>query len=476
MIKKKLDCIFNPDAVAIGGVSLKDLRPRGGMYFIASLTQGNFRGKIYPVNPKGGTLRSGLKVYPSVKEIPGPVDYAICCVPRFQAVQFVKDCIVKGVKTVHIFTSGFAEIGDREGKRFQDEIASLAHRHGIHVIGPNCLGIYCPKSGLTFGADFPKECGSVALLSQSGGFCSYLIPAIASRGVRFSKVVSYGNACDINECDLLEYLATDADTMVIAAYMEGVKNGERFSRVLKEAAKAKPVIILKSGVGKAGARAGISHTGSLSGSNKVWDGLLRQVGAIRVYDLEELVDLVTTFAYLPVPSGRRAGIITIGGGAVVLAADDCTQAGLTVPQLPREAQDQLEQILTLGRTGVGLSNPVDLSDQGWNIFYDSIKVMLDYAGIDMLIAQLPLRMFASPVQELVLSQVKNLAGDIVKAHKESNKPIAAVTHYIIFDEDQKVALNCQRKLSEAGIPVYHSLSNAARAIARFLDYHERRAK
>ncbi|MFC1858175.1 acetate--CoA ligase family protein [Thermodesulfobacteriota bacterium] len=471
MDRQNIDCMFHPESVAIGGVSLQEQRPRAGNYFLECLVRNNYKGRIYPVNPKGGKLLSGLEVFTSVMDIPAPVEYAICSVPRFHVIQFLKDCIVKGVKTVHIFTSGFTEIGDKEGKQLQEEISSLAHQHGIHIIGPNCLGIYCPQSGLSFGGDFPKESGPVAFLSQSGGFCSYLIPAMARRGIRFSKVVSYGNACDINESNLLEYFAADPETQVIAAYMEGVKDAQRFRRVLKEAAKAKPVIILKAGVGDAGARAGASHTGSLSGSDRVWHGLLHQAGAIRAHNLEELVDMVTTFTCLPVPSGRRAGVITIGGGAVVLAADDCTDAGLIVPRLPGEVQNRLENLLSLGRIGVGLSNPVDLSDQGWQVFYDCLNVMLDYDDIDVLIAQLPIRMFASPIREFLLPFVENLAADIVKINEESNKPIAAVIHYIISDEDQKVALNCERRLSEAGIPVYHSLGNAAKAIVRFLDYH-----
>jgi len=244
----ELDCIFDPQSVAVVGVSSRPQRLQGtGTIFLEGLVRSNFKGKVYPVNPKGGEV-FGLKVYPSIMDIPGPVDYAICCISRLQVVPFVQECTMKGLKAIHVFTSGFSEIGTEEGKRLEEEISSLARQSAIRIIGPNCLGPYNPTSGLSFSSNFPSESGSVAFLSQSGAFCNYLIPAMAQRGVRFSKVLSYGNACDVNECDLLEYFATDENTTVIAAYIEGVKDGERFKRVLRETAEAKPVIVLKVGV------------------------------------------------------------------------------------------------------------------------------------------------------------------------------------------------------------------------------------
>ncbi len=470
MVKSDLDSIFNPRSVAVVGVSSKGVKAQfGGINFLDGLLHCGFKGNIYPVNPKGGEAL-GLKVHPSLKDIPEPVDYVICSIPAPQIPQLIQDCSAKKVNAVSIFTGGFSESGTQEGNQLEEKISSLARQNGIRIIGPNCIGIYCPKAGLSFARDLPKESGSVAVICQSGGNSFYIIQEGDRRGIRFSKFIAYGNACDVNESDLIEYLADDPDTEIILVYIEGVKDGQRFSQVLKEAARAKPVIVLKSGVGEAGTRAAASHTGALTGADKVWDGLLCQAGAIRVYSLEELVDMAVTFSYLPLPSGRRVGIIGGGGGVTVLATDDCTNAGLIVPRLPTAIQDKLKSYLEKGGTGVGLSNPVDLSDQGWGIFCDCAKIMLDYDGIDLLIAHLHAGIFPSSQ----ISRLVTITKEVVKSHKESNKPMAAVIGSAVSTKGWQVALDCERECREGDLPVYHSLSNAAKAITRFLDYHEHR--
>ena len=476
MIKQGLDYVFNPKSVAIVGVSTRGmgLQQATATVSLESLLNCGFGGKIYPVNPKGGEI-SGLKIYPDVKDIPGSVDYVICGISAPQVPQLITDCIAKGVKAVHIITSGFSESGTKEGEQLQQEVFSLARRNGICIVGPNCMGAYCPKTGLSFGPDFPKESGSVAVISQSGGNSFYTIREGFRRGIRFSKVISYGNACDVDESDLLEYLACDSDTKVIAAYIEGVNDGRRFYQVLKETAKAKPVIVLKGGITEAGARAAASHTGALAGSSKLWDSLLHQAGAIHVCSLEELVDMVVTFSRLSVPSGRDLGILGVGGGATVLATDVCTSAGLAVPRFPIEIQAKLRGYLKKGSIGVSLNNPVDLSDQGWDISYDCAKIMLDYGGVDLLIFQLPVGIFVR-FSAGIYSAIISIIEDVIKIHKESDKPMAIVIHSPVSGKTYQLALDCERKCCDVGLPVYHSLTNAAKAIARFVDYHERRRR
>jgi len=476
MIKQGLHYVFNPKSVAIVGVSTKGvgLQQATATVFLESLLSCGFKGKVYPVNPKGGEI-SGLRVYPNIKDIPGAVDYVICGISAPQVPQLITDCIAKGVKAAHIITSGFSESGTEGGKQLEQEISLLARQSGIRIVGPNCMGVYCPEMGLSFGPDFPKESGSVAVISQSGGNAFYIIREGFRRGIRFSKVVSYGNACDVDESDLLEYLACDSDTRIIAAYIEGVNDGRRFYRVLKETAKAKPVIVLKGGITEAGARAAASHTGALASSSKVWDSLLHQAGAIRVCSLEELVDMVVTFSRLSLPSGRDLGILGVCGGATVLATDDCISAGLAVPRFPTKIQDKLEGYLKKGSIGVSLNNPVDLSDQGWDISYDCAKIMLDYGGIDLLIFQLPLGIF-SRFSAGIRSAIISIIEDVIKIHKESNKPTAVVIHSLVSSKTYQLALDCERKCCDAGLPVYHSLTNAAKAIARFIDYHGQRRR
>jgi acyl-CoA synthetase (NDP forming) len=309
-----LEQILNPTSIAIAGVA-----PAGagqfntGQLFLDTILEYGFKGKVYPLNPRGGES-AGLRVYANIKDVPEPVDYLISCIPAPRVPQLIKDCAAKGVKVVCLFTAGFSETGSDQGQKLEEEIRRLAQVTGVRIIGPNCMGVYSPKAGLSFASDFPKESGRVALICQSGGNTLYLVRAAAERGVRFSKVVSYGNACDIDEGELLEYFIQDTETDIVAAYIEGVKDGHRFYQVLKKLSAVKPVAVLKGGYTEAGVGAAVSHTGSLAGSDEVWDTLLSQAGAIRVYSLDELVDMMVTFPYMLVPQGRRVGILGVGGG------------------------------------------------------------------------------------------------------------------------------------------------------------------
>jgi len=470
---QELDYIFNPKSVAIAGVSSKQTRLLGsGQRYLRILLDYGFKGKLYPLNPKGGEIW-GLKIYPNVKDIPDLVDYVISCIPSSAAPQLIKDCAAKGVKIIHLFTSGFAEAGTEEGIQLEREICSLAHQCGVRLIGPNCAGVYCPKGGLSTRPDFAKESGPVALICQSGGNTSYIAREGARRGIRFSKVVSYGNAADINESELLEYLANDPDTKMILVYIEGVDNGKLFIRALKKAAKAKPVLVLKSGVTESGAQAAASHTGALAGSDRVWDSLLHQVGAIRVHNLEELMDMAVAFSYFPLPLGRNVSILGIGGAATVMATDDCTNNGLMMPRLPEEIRNRLSRSLK-GEAGTILSNPLDFASEAWEIgYYQILKILSEYDGIDANIVHFPLGL--SPHQPSTQSNVWDLLlGDVIKAHRDLAKPVIVVIHMPTFAEDYEWMINAQGICYEAGIPTYHSIDSAAKAIDRFLSYHERK--
>jgi len=471
--KPELDYIFNPKSVAIAGVSSKQTTlPGQGQRFLQTLLDYGFRGKIYPLNPKAGEIR-GLKIYPNIKDVPEPVDYVISCVPALAAPQLIKDCVAKGVKVVHLFTAGFSEAGTEEGKQLENEICSLASQGGMRLLGPNSAGIYCPKVGLTTRTDFAKESGSVAVIAQSGGNFTYTVREGARRGARFSKAASYGNAADINEIELLEYLAADPDTRIILAYIEGVKNGKLFMQVLKEAARIKPVIVLKGGITESGVRAVASHTGVLAGSEGVWDNLLRQAGAIRVSSLEELIDMAVTFSYLPFPLGRNVSILGVGGGATVLATDDCTSAGLIVPRFSEGIRKRLRRLLK-DEIGTILNNPMDLSLEAWEAgFFQVLNILAKYDAIDLSIVHIPLGL--SPYQLSMQHKLWDLLlEDVVKAHRELAKPVILVLHLPTFGEDYEWMLNAQRICYEAGIAVYHSIGNAAKAVDRFLSYHERK--
>jgi len=473
MNRSGLEEVFNPRSVAVVGVSTQKQRTQvGGTNYVRSLLNNGFQGNIYPVNPKGGEIW-GLKIYPGIRAIPGPVDYVISSIPVTGALELVKDCAAKGVKAIHFFTSGFSEFGE-EGEELEREICAIAKESGMRVIGPNCMGVYCPKSGLSFIPDSARESGRVGLICQSGGNAIYLVREGGLRGIRFSKVVSYGNASDLSESDLLEYMASDPDTGVILAYIEGTKDGQRFKQALREAADCKPVVVLKAGVSDSGSRAVSSHTGALAGSDRVWDGFLHQVGAVRVNSLEELLDMAVTFSYLPLPSGRRVGVLGIGGGVTVLASDACVSAGLKVPRFPREIGEKAGSLLG-NEAGTILNNPIDLSAEAWKVGYSDILKLLDgYDGTDLSIIHFSLGLISPPAQQHTETW-GSLAQDVIESHQVLAKPVVAVIQMAVYDGHYQWMLEAQKKFYEAGIAAYHSIGSAARAIDRFMRYHELRA-
>ena len=242
---ESLEFLFRPRSLALVGITTANPE-HWTRSFLDAVLEFQFDGPFYLVNPKGGEI-NGHRVYPSLQDIPQTIDYVIGLVPARASLGLVEECAAKGVRAIHFCTAGFSETGEEEGIRLETKLIELARSHGIRVIGPNCLGIYCPQSRLSFGPVFPRESGPVGVISQSGGNANYLIRQAALRGIRFSKVISYGNARDLDESDFLEYLAADADTQVIAMYIEGIKDGKRFRRALEKATKQKPVILLKGG-------------------------------------------------------------------------------------------------------------------------------------------------------------------------------------------------------------------------------------
>lgn len=468
-----LEDLFHPTSVAIAGAS----PGKAGYLLLDSLLNAGFKGKIYPVNRKGGEI-SGLKVYASLKDIPGTVDYVICCVPGPHVPQLIRDSASKGVKAISMFTAGFSENGSDQGKELETEIANLARSCGVRLIGPNCLGIYCPKAGLTFSYHLPTESGTVGLICQSGGSSVYVVQAATYRGVRFSKAVSFGNACDINEGELLEYFARDTETEIVAVYIEGVRDGPRFFRALSELAKKKPVLVVKGGYTRAGAEAAASHTGSLAGSDRVWDELLEQAGAIRAYSLEELVDLLVTFSLLRLPRGRRVGIFGSAGGASVLATDDWARAGFELPRVPDQLRQEASALVS-NDAGLILHNPLDFSMFAYTEgFYSLVRSLVAADGfVDLSIVHMPTGHGAWLPPEAFEPMMESVSDAAIRTHGEIDRPLAIVMQYLITEWHwQKTLDKLQRDCSEAGVPVYYSMSSAANAIDRCLRYYQRRAE
>ena len=370
-----------------------------------------------------------------------------------------------------MFTAGFSELGSEQGRQLERQIATAARQKGIRLIGPNCMGLYYPKTRLTFGIDFPKESGSVGYIAQSGGNSIYGIREAATRGLYFSKVISYGNACDLNESDFLEYLAQDPETKIIAAYIEGIKDGQRFLKVLRQATRAKPVIIFKGGTTEIGLKTAASHTSAIAGSDRIWHSLLHQLGAIQVHSIEEIVDVALLFIYMSPPHGKNIALLGTGGGASVQAADACSNAGLAVPTLPAEIRQRLKDILGLEAGNIFI-NPLDLfSRNKQGVIEQAIKVIANYDQIDLLLMHIQLGISAMHEQNIEAFAAYTEA--IINLAKQINKRTAVVLSSLASVESKQIASEWQSRLYKAGFPVYPSVHSAANAISKFIQYHHR---
>jgi len=459
--KLSLDYLFHPRSIAVIGGFYQQL-------YLDALTYMGFNGKLYPVSRNGGEI-FGLKVYTSIRDIPDTVDYVISAISAQHTPQLIEDCASKGVKAIHMFTAGFSEISDKEGERLQSQIVAIAQQRGIRLIGPNCMGLYCPKTGLSFHPDVDKESGPVAFVSQSGGNAIWITREGMTKGVHFSKVISYGNASDLNESDFLEYLTHDPDTRIITVYIEGIHDGPRFVAALKEATKVKPVIIYKGGTTETGTRAVASHTGAMAGSDRVWDGLLKQADAIQVYSMDELMDLVLLFSYMPPPMGKAAGVVGIGGGNSVYAADTCASAGLSLPLLPAETRQELNGLYS-SEAGASFRNPVDMYFERWDLAKETIKLVDECDEIDVLLVHLVLGW--NPKYEKRI--VKPYVGIFSTLAGELKKPTAIVLQPFGLAKYNSSTFEAEAMLYRTGFPVFPSIGRAARAIVKYADYYRQR--
>ena len=467
---KDLDWLFHPRSIAVIGVS--DNPDNWGYTWLKNQREAGFKGPLYPVHPRGGEVQ-GLKVYARVTDIPDPVDYAISSIPADAIPQLVEDCIQKGVRALHLFTAGFSETGESARAELEKKVIARAREGGLRIVGPNCMGIYCPESGLTFDPTLSKESGGVTFLSQSGGNAREVGWAGTNRRIRFSKIISYGNASDLNESDYLEYATYDPKTTVIGAYIEGVRDGRRFFRALKEAVKHKPVIILKAGRSEAGSRAANSHTASIAGSGAAWAGLFPQTGAIQVFSLPDMLNLMQTFLHLKAPAGRRAAVIGGGGGASVIAADDCIAAGLQLPPLEPKIQHDLATFTPAAGTSV--RNPVDGNyPRRPHDLYTTIKIVAASPQIDLIISHVGLEFTLTlPTgRQSLETQVDGM----IRIGREGGKPLAIVLRTSGAPSSVQAATELQDVCLRNGFPVYNSIGGAALALSKFIKYHEERAR
>jgi acyl-CoA synthetase (NDP forming) len=470
---RKFEYIFNPRTVAVIGASDSD-------GFSQALMGTKLRDSLFLVNPKYKELH-GKRCYASILDIEGEVDYVVIAVPALLVPRVLVECIEKGVKAVHVFTAGFSETGTEERKILEDEVRKIA-RGKVSLIGPNCMGICCPKSGLAFVPDVLTEEGPVGVISQSGTFAEQFLSVGKLRNVKFSKVISYGNAIDLDCPDFLEYLAHDSDTEVIALYMEGTKNGKRLKEAMTEAAKLKPVLALKGGVTEHGRRAASSHTGSLAGSPEIWSSLFRQARVVQVENFDELLDTALALSCVPLPSGKGTAIITNSGGFSVLETDLCVKAGLEVPQFTRETIAELREMVPLA--GTSINNPLD----AWPIFYnmpgkrgtlaDAIKTLSHDKNINSIVLHFDeVRYLRHVLGEAFENFLKELVEIMVQgcsyARDEMGKTVmicVSLDAYSEDEEDRKYHLLAKKAFESEQFPVYPALGASIKALSNLYRY------
>ena len=472
--------IFHPKAIAIIGVSAEENGVGFGAGMLRGISSMGFEGRIYPVNPKGGFL-SGQEIYKRVEDIPGPVDFAVIAVNARYVPEALASCLKIGVAGVEILSSGFSELGTDEGKELERQIQEIAAR-GIRVVGPNCFGIYCPASGLTLlpGPDLSRESGPVAFVAQSGGMAIDLAHAGKWLGIRFSKMVSFGNGADLREAELLHYLAHDPETKVISMYIEGIKDGDNFFCELKAAASQKPVIIYKGGLSAAGARSVASHTASMGGSRVIWQSILRQAGAIQVNDTEELAQANLAFSMLPGQSFKSISVVGGGGAIGVTACDTAERHGIDIPPLSSDLQERIGSILP--KPGSSAINPIDVANPFVEpkILKEALLAAAQDDRIELQIIvsllfhyQTIARMFGKPVKEV--APYRELARCVRDVVDQTGKPVIAVLPNMKrgldnMDITELIALTRQEYIA-CGIPVFDELHDAIRAVAHVNTYY-----
>ncbi len=382
-IAQSLKPLFDPESIAIIGAS-NDVMKFGGRP-IRYMMEAGFKGRIFPVNPKGGEIQ-GLTAYEDVRLIPAPVDMAVVSVPAAGVVAQIEACAEAGVKGAVIFSSGFAETSE-EGVAWQARLSEIARSAGIRLVGPNCMGMLNVKSHAigTFSSMFdhgwPRP-GNITILSQSGAVGSHTLVLARERGLGVRGWMTTGNECDVDVADCMLFAAEDPATRVIAIYMEGCRQPERLIEALEAARqREKPVVVLKVGASEVGAVAANSHTASLAGADAIFDSVYRQYGAHRVHSLEELLEISAAASAGQFPSGNRLGVATVSGGVGVMACDAAAANGLEVPALPERAQRELKELMPFA----AVRNPVDTTAQMLNdidLLRRNMEVLLEHGEID----------------------------------------------------------------------------------------------
>jgi acetate---CoA ligase (ADP-forming) len=436
--------LFEPRSVAIVGASHD--KGKIGYKLTENIVKSGYKGKIYPINPKGGEV-CGNVAYATLEDVPGSIDMAVIVIPAKYTYDAVQQCASKNVKHLVIITSGFSEVGNIDEEK---KIVKFANEHGMRVLGPNIFGVYSAMGSInaTFGPSDVKA-GHVALLTQSGALGIAMFGKTKAENIGLSAVVSIGNKADLNEADLLDYLVEDENTKVILLYIEGVKDGQRFVEALKRTTCKKPVVVIKSGRSKKGAMAAASHTGSLAGADDVFSDVMAQTGVLRAENIQEALNWCKFLSTAPIPNGDNTVIITNGGGVGVMAADACEKFNVSL----YEDQQQLKKMFTdLVPSFGSVKNPVDITGGASVPDYEKIvNVALDNPDIHSVICL---------GCETALFDTDILARTLERTYRERGNKKPIVFSFIGGAELEA----CIAGLRAKGVPVYSELYDGISAL------------
>jgi acetate---CoA ligase (ADP-forming) len=479
---KDLDRFFHPESIAVVGAS--ESLGSFGTRHVKSLLDFGYDKKIYPVNHNGNEV-FGLKIYRSVLDIPDNVDLVSISVSARFVPSVLRECVKKGIKAAIVLSAGFRELGE-EGRLLEEEIVGIA-AEGIRVMGPNCFGTYSPAGGMTVipGGSFPKDAGATALFAQSGQLSEMIALRSFGEGVRYSKTTSYGNACNINEADLLDYLVDDEETKVIAAYLEGVRDGARFLETARTNAGKKPLLIWKAGLSTAGARAAASHTASLAGGSAVWDAFFSQTGAVKIGSLEELVDTMVGFTCLPGGCGKRVAVISGGGAGAVISGDACEAVGMEMPEFGAGTIASLREVLPA--VGTSIQNPLDLGNPhpSLTVLRSVLETIAASDLVDVIIIRrvffsIKTGLFLAGAASVSLDEQEELLSIPVDVKKKFGKPVVVVMPEEITGLGD-IELEVERRkvrdyFFARSIPVYTTEQRAFGALSRLASFGSLRTR
>ncbi len=457
-----LDRLFYPKSVAVVGAS-PILGKGGKIPYYQMLQWSGYAGPLYPVNPAHKEI-DGVKVYPSLDSVPDGVDLAICSVPARLALETVEAAVRKEIPFIHFFTSGFSEVGNRE---LEESMLQAAGKGKTRIVGPNCLGVLCAGSGVTFDPTLKLVSpGTLAVLGQSGGVTNNITRMADSRKVGLNKAVSYGNQIDLTVEEYLEYFAEDDSVKVVAAYIEDVKDGKRFLRALSRLTSSKPVVILKGGTTNEGARAAASHTGALAGRHAVWAAAMRQNLCIEVETQKQAVDVVMLASSDKIPRGPRIVYMGAGGGTSVLFTDLAVEAGLSIPELGQKTQKAIGKKISDVNTCT--TNPVDLGAFGFDpdVVIHTLKTVDTENGIDAMILYITLDYMSMFEAERVESGL----GAIAEVAATCRRPVIPILPKSAENDPrmEEIRLLALTVFRENGLPMFNSLQEAVTAVSSLL--------